>query len=813
MNQQTIAPRTKTGVALPEGNLSPSNYVGDPSGGRFIAWDREFMQKGLPAPMEANEHGTPAMWKGRATGFGKLPGGHTAPLEPPMHGEMEDSDGYTQPNDGGPTGTGQPYYPGITGDNPYDGSNAARTPPRANGARVPAPEGVPPAAKMIGGVEAPQMPFADQLAPIMARMHGRMERGVDVVETHAPPTQQHEPPKQQRPLETVKPGSMHGAMGDTWIDWEAGLLGLMGEAPNEPPPPPGQGAAPPAGPAAPQPQPRQTKNAGAGGRGAERAPFTYGQDDAESQGQAQKSIVLVDELLKGLVPFFDDGELLEKGEGGSHKYVSRTRGATGWIYKYADTGEKVDRPTKLESADDHVAHVLHQMGPKHGEHMQIHVTEPSGDERKAQEIGVHVGGQHQTTFTHTKKWGPIVHSMSPSLPSGFDARKAHDAFNRHQKMAAKRHGKDAVTPAPTSGAPASTAGRPAPEKPAAKPLALTPPQHQGAKASSSAEYREAARHARDFSSSAANATDDSGKSTQHSQAAWAHGAAAKAARSVGDHEAAAHHESRATEHKKHANDARARSGPPIGTPRGLPNTSTEKSMDSVKDVYGRDLSKGIYAFRGTRLDAALPEEYLYDYLCAFIEEAYEQESREPAHRTLNAKEQLSTIATAVMNELVQTIPGNPNLMRATKKYKVNAAGVAQILVQRGIYKPRADSEFSGDDPSYLAMGAPALVGEAMAFSVPPSGWFKSESAPVVLRTMVDHTDDASSLVKSDYDDPHLHVTAREGARVRALWKSEDVPAQASPSCPVHGGREYQKSQNLWNPMQPCTCHGKPNAYG
>jgi hypothetical protein len=782
----TVAPTTKSGIALPEGSLSPSNYVGDPRLGQFIDWSSEFMNKGLDAPAEANEHGTPSVYMGKATGFGKLPG--RAPLMPP---EMAAKYG-SPPGDvigedaaAGGTGTGNPYYPGITGDSPFEGSQAARPPAHASPSAQPAPAGVPPAKMGLDfGDGGRAMPFAAQLAPMFAAMGravpGQNARGPqNAAPTSAPRQEQHEPPPARHPL-----AGMMGA--DTWIDWEANLRGLMGEeqkpptAPGEPPPPAG-GA--PAGPPASKPQPKSPAGYDVGGRGTGRKPFVYGRDDADAQG-AQKSLGAlgeIDELLKGLLDTV--GEPLTKSAGaGSHKYVSRKRGANGWIYSYSHEGEAVPKPTSLSSADDHVAHALHKIGPKHGEHMEIHVSEPSKDGREAQRIGVHAGGHLTREHGHTKTYGPVAHTMHHGPPSWSEAGKAHDAFTHAFDAGKKRHGKDVAA------------------APAAK-LAAKPPAQQGfdfggaKKAAPAKGARSAESHEADNASlrATAHGPDYADKHRAgHTAAAEAHeAAAAKNPGQVGEY-----HARRAQQHRDKAGH-------------------TEKSMSTSTDHFGRPLAKGIYAFRGSKGDAELPDEYLYDYLCSFIEEAYEHERREPEHQQLDAKEQLGMMARAVMNELVQTIPTNANLMRATKKYRVTTASIEQILVAKGIYKPRADSTFTDDGNA--AMGAAMLAtGGAFAFSHQPRPFLVPEPAPVVARSLTPRgPEDASGLVKSeDPRDPHLAFQARHGDEVRRLWAGAASPvAQPAPSCPVHGGREIHKAMNLWNPMLPCTCSGKPNAHG
>ena len=220
------------------------------------------------------------------------------------------------------------------------------------------------------------------------------------------------------------------------------------------------------------------------------------------------------------------------------------------------------------------------------------------------------------------------------------------------------------------------------------------------------------------------------------------------------------------------------------------------------DVYGRPaLEKSLYSFRTGQGAAAIPDELLFDYLCAFVEEACEHECRESAHANLSAKDALATMARAVMSELVQTIPLNANLMKAAKKYKVTADVIAQLLVARGLFKPRSDSDWTDDRESLGAMGAQLLVGEAMAYSLSQRApWLQAEPAPVVTRQLRDHNVDVSGLVKSDGVD--LHTTFRPS---RERWFGPDEVAVASKHCALHGHRDLHKAQNLSNPMLPCTC--------
>lgn len=554
MTQPRTTHTTKTGIALPEGSFSPANYVGDPNGGAFVDWGAEFMAKGLASPAEANEFGTPSMWKGMPTGFGKPAGAGGPPQGPPPHGPPQGPPA----RPAAPPMAGQAAPPMVGHQGP---PMMGQAPPMGTpGAGVPAAH---PAMMAAGGR---QMPFASQLAPMLASMgHPMAPQGyptqgppvqapqANAQQIHAPqvpkPAAPHAPPpahQQQQP---------HAAMG-AWIDWEAAMSALMGELD----PSAGQGG-PPAPPPTP-PKPPKSKRPGSasvGGRGAGSKPFTYGEDDAA----AQKSLA--------------------------------------------------------------------------------------------------------------------------ALAAGF--QKSLGQGSR-------------ATPQPSRRA------------------------------------------------------------------------------------------------------VPARAAAPV-----------------FRDPAGRALAKGLYAFRdpGGR-DQDLPEEYLYDYLCAFIEEAYEHESREPEHQQLQAREQVVEMSRAVMSELVQTIPRNKNLMRAAKKYDVTRASIEAILVVRGIFKPRAGSAYSDDGNS--AMGAHSLTAAIGDFAFSRSHeiapFLQPELAPPTARKIAVRHDDVSHLVKSDAMDPaRVFIEGgRRGAEARGVVaRMADPVARAAPECPVHTGREIHKAMNLWNPMLPCTCHGKPNAHG
>lgn len=216
--------------------------------------------------------------------------------------------------------------------------------------------------------------------------------------------------------------------------------------------------------------------------------------------------------------------------------------------------------------------------------------------------------------------------------------------------------------------------------------------------------------------------------------------------------------------------------------------------------------------------AKIPDKYLLDYLCSFVEEAYEHEAREPKHKNVPAENRAGHFARLVMNELVQAITTNKNLMRAAQRYNVNVNVIERILVSKGILKPKSDSDWTDKD-SAQAMGANALAadvaGEGMAYSA-PSAWMQPDPfAPEGRPLHKGPVDNVAAQVVDDSIDPSTSLQSFQAAQARALWPgSEPVGgATIAPDCPVHNGADMTKAQNLWNPMAPCTCKGEPNAYG
>lgn len=313
----------------------------------------------------------------------------------------------------------------------------------------------------------------------------------------------------------------------------------------------------------------------------------------------------------------------------------------------------------------------------------------------------------------------------------------------------------------------------------------------------------------------------SGTEGAHLKAARAHGEAAMLVKDRGvskEHEERAKHHAGEADTLRRARHTAANAAYDRGDHaeatrlRGTTDFKAEKSMqiESITDAAGRPLKKGLYAYDlSGQKPEALPEEYLYDYLTAFVENAYESESQEVQHSKLDAHDQVSTMASSVMNALVTLMPKNANLMRACKKFSVTKQVVERLLVEQGFYKPRADSEFTDDGLG--AMGALLLAQEDFAYSHQPVPFLSEDMFAVpglVVRGPVEEPAD-DLVVKSEAGDPHELLAAAHRRAAFAQWGDgpSGVPDQTPiAACPIHDGRDIHKAQMLNHGMLPCTCH-------
>jgi len=238
---------------------------------------------------------------------------------------------------------------------------------------------------------------------------------------------------------------------------------------------------------------------------------------------------------------------------------------------------------------------------------------------------------------------------------------------------------------------------------------------------------------------------------------------------------------------------------------------TGKTRKSESFVQHGDtmLRKGLYSFdlSGRSNTQALPENLLYEYLCAFIEEACEHERHEPEHRNPTAGEDIyAARAMPVMHELVQYVPKNPNLKRAVQKFKVTTEVIAEIMKQKGFVKPPTDGHhdhgdyWSHDYDSAQAMGAGMPRGPAAESLMASVTARPDASRPLTL------TGRGPRMVRYQDDDRTVGpVEQLHKSRVRAHYADDGNMRVVSSACIIHGSRDLTKEQNFATPYAECRC--------
>lgn len=882
-----IAP-TKNGVQLPEGQISASNYVGNPNSGSFIDWDQTFLEKGYAPPAEANKSGTPSFYMGKATGFGKtsedkLGKSHTTAIGG-MPGGVDPQRPYgVRPEHGG---YGQ-YRQDITGDSPFEGTGAAT--PVAG----PAPAAPPPAPTPSDSRNP--MPFAAQLAPVIGRMQGKVPTEVPI------PGMQGK--MEAAPAESTQMDSM------PWINWEQSLLGLMGKM-----------------------EGKKMSDSIGRGHGRPEIDVQAQADEQEEEDEGTKKSLTFDDLMKGLLTIVERSETrLKKADGPSAseglqkaKYRSKKRVGGKWVYDYGPRKKKGDKPSgeqlgldlspKPKSPTDGALEeaILSDRASKHAENEEVDAA--ARKKAAARKEMPKTAARHKAdAMARDLKASPGVEALKDPaaaktladhtvrqfltlsrLSGGGDRAAGHVLAEMHQHMrnighdlaAAGRsdlvvsvlkemrdstpppgdrgshqqlvaqHGKNLVTgmdagkkKARKAGLSTSEKKRPATEdKNAARRAARQKARKQEAASKAAVEAIEGAheRPSKLISTLASSQAVTSDISA--AKAEIASFLATKAPRDLAGKKALLSEIEKFTKEAGKAYDYADRATSVMHGYRPSNNTQIEgakrkrkaqlkaledqgwkaqsklaskiraqekkqakKSEDYMEtveyDLSGQILSKGLHAFRHAKGDDALPEEYLYDYLCAFVEEAYEHEKEEDAHKNLKAEDGLRSIARSIMSELVMTIPQNPNLKRACAKFPCTADSIAGLIVAKGMHRPAADSDWTDDMESIFAMG-----GEAMAYSMTAHGMVPDHQARPGLQL---HKSSPYVMRDEPGEDPFEAIRQRKAAFTKSLWSTYQPPKEykIDQHCPVHGGRDISKAHQLSNPMQPCTCNGEPNAYG
>jgi hypothetical protein len=246
-------------------------------------------------------------------------------------------------------------------------------------------------------------------------------------------------------------------------------------------------------------------------------------------------------------------------------------------------------------------------------------------------------------------------------------------------------------------------------------------------------------------------------------------------------------------------------------------TKSDRSRRLEEKIMSDEMQKGLYQFQGLG-SGEVPDQYLYDYLCAFVEEAYEHERQEKVHQNTlvppsSTGASIEDVwATAVFNELVSMMGSNANLKRAAVKYNVTKDVIAHILRSKGLVRPFSDAgTWTSDYDSMRAMDGegvtrPLVLSESARAQyrdiVPdPFGHnvgvalAKAEPAPT------------APLFIDDSHDPHGNLAKAERARLALVDYRQNAEwrPNVSPTCMIHGSADLTKSMNLSNPHARCTC--------
>jgi hypothetical protein len=148
--------------------------------------------------------------------------------------------------------------------------------------------------------------------------------------------------------------------------------------------------------------------------------------------------------------------------------------------------------------------------------------------------------------------------------------------------------------------------------------------------------------------------------------------------------------------------------------------SEESNMSETLQPPDPDsMSKGMYSFYNQENAKEIPESYLMDLVHAFIEEAFEHETKSNHHSdkvmdtmNLEGQDRYAQLAVIVYNELVQCAQFNPNLRRALKNYEgvLTEAYVKNYMASQGMIFTRNENytadkmaQVAGYHPTRMAM--------------------------------------------------------------------------------------------------------------
>lgn len=236
------------------------------------------------------------------------------------------------------------------------------------------------------------------------------------------------------------------------------------------------------------------------------------------------------------------------------------------------------------------------------------------------------------------------------------------------------------------------------------------------------------------------------------------------------------------------------------------------------------LSKGLSEFHIHPGQQAprLPDDYLQDYLDAFIEEAYEHEYGEARHRAprLEHGDPHMYLARCVYNELLVFAVHNRNLLRAIKKFSIkkplyilerlNTLGLCRVNTANyaaehsaqvgGYYEERVEplATHSPAGATTKSMDAAFAASQEDEFRFKAAGGKALASGPKMVTLHDDGIDPFAALKKSHDSKPD--------ALGRRFVVDQGVVPTVDHSCPIHGQQDLTKSMNLNNLYVTCTCN-------
>jgi predicted kinase len=256
---------------------------------------------------------------------------------------------------------------------------------------------------------------------------------------------------------------------------------------------------------------------------------------------------------------------------------------------------------------------------------------------------------------------------------------------------------------------------------------------------------------------------------------------------------------------------------PKGYVKERPAKKSDSAQRAEERIMGDEMQKGLYTFMGQGPDTAIPEAFLYDYLCAFIEEAYEHERCEHVHENVlvppaSTGEKIEDMyAQAILHELVSMIPRNANLKRAATKFSVTRETIAVILRDKGLVRPYSDAgTWTNDYDSMRSMGGEGVTRPLMLSENGGKSYRDIVADPFAAPGVVlakGGAADASALYVDDSQDPHVALAKAETGRLIAAQirqTSEWLP-NISSTCLIHGSGDLTKSMSLEHTHARCSC--------